>query len=263
MSETASLADRVALVTGAGRGIGRRIAGRLAAEGAHVVLSGRSSDALAATREEIEAAGGRAFVVEADVRDETAMAELVRVATERAGPIDVLVANSGVAGPTAELWNLTLADWQETLAVNLTGVFLACRAVAPGMLARGSGSIVVIGSGTGKNPLPGRTPYAASKAGLIGLVRSLAWELGPHGVRVNLVSPGATEGPRLDAVIEGQARAGGRSVEEVRAAFVSGSALGALTSTEDVAAAVAFLVSDGARAITGEDLNVSMGWVMH
>jgi NAD(P)-dependent dehydrogenase (short-subunit alcohol dehydrogenase family) len=263
VSAAARLDGRAALVTGAGRGIGRQIALRVAAEGARVVLTGRSTDALTRVGEEIERAGGYALVVPGDVRDEQSVNELVSVAREQVGPIELLVANSGIAGPTRELWELSLEDWEETLRVNLTGVFLTCRAVAPEMLERRSGAIVVIGSGTGKNPLAGRTPYAASKAGLIGLVRSLAWELGPHGVRVNLVSPGAIGGERLDGVIERQAAASGRSSQEVRATFVEGSALGQVASAEDVAAAVAFLLSEDARAITGEDLNVSMGWVMH
>ena len=263
MSATARLDGRVALVTGAGRGIGRQIALRLAAEGARVVLTGRSTDALASVGEEIDRAGGYALAVPGDVRDEQSVNELVSVAREQAGPIELLVANSGIAGPTRELWELSLEDWEETLRVNLTGVFLTCRAVIADMLERRSGAIVAIGSGTGKNPLAGRTPYAASKAGLIGLVRSLAWELGPYGVRVNLVSPGAIGGERFDGVVERQAAATGRSPEQVRATFVEGSALGQVASAEDVAAAVAFLLSDEARAITGEDLNVSMGWVMH
>jgi NAD(P)-dependent dehydrogenase (short-subunit alcohol dehydrogenase family) len=257
------LTGRVALVTGAGRGIGRAIANRLAADGATVVLAGRSVEALEAACEEIARAGGRCAVVPVDVREEESVAELALLAREQCGPVDLLVANSGIAGPTDELWRLSLEDWQETLRVNLTGVFLVCRALAPAMVTRRSGSIVVIGSSTGKNPLPRRTPYAASKTGLVGLVRALAWELGPHGVRVNLVSPGATDGERLDAVIARQADGGGRSPEVVRAALIESSPLARLTSAQDVAAVVAFLAGDGAAAITGEDVNVSMGSVMH
>jgi NAD(P)-dependent dehydrogenase (short-subunit alcohol dehydrogenase family) len=252
---------RVALVTGAGRGIGREIALRLAADGAVVALAGRSTDALAAVQAEIEGAGGAAFAIAADVRDEDSVAQLVGTVSQRLGPIDLLVANSGIAGPTLPLWKLGLDDWEETLRVNLTGVFLACRAVAPSMIERRSGSIVVIGSATGKNPMPGRTPYAASKAGLIGLVRTLAWDLGTHGVRVNLVSPGATAGERLDTVIERQAQATGAAPEQVRETLAGRAALRGFTRASDVAAAVAFLASDDAAGITGEDLNVSMGWV--
>jgi NAD(P)-dependent dehydrogenase (short-subunit alcohol dehydrogenase family) len=140
---------------------------------------------------------------------------------------------------------------------------LACKAFLPGMLARRSGSVVVIGSVTGKRPLVNRTPYAASKTALIGLVRTLAWEVGSSGVRVNLVSPGGVEGARIDWVLEQQAVSRGITVEQARAEFAGGAALQRLTSPQDVADAVAFLASPRAAAITGEDLNVSAGLVMY
>lgn len=258
-----SLDGRVALVTGAGRGIGAEIARRLAADGAAVALAGRSTDALEAVAAEIESARGRGLVVPADVRRQDSVEQLFERAAQNLGPIDVVVANSGVAGPTKPLWSVELDEWEQTLAVNLTGVFLTCRAAAPAMIERGSGSIVVIGSATGKNPMAQRTPYAASKAGLIGLVRTLAWDLGPHGVRVNLVSPGATEGERLDTVIERHAQAAGAPREKLRESLARRAALGRLTRAADVAAAVAFLAAEESAGITGEDLNVSAGWVMH
>ncbi|MHB1469244.1 MAG: SDR family NAD(P)-dependent oxidoreductase [Solirubrobacteraceae bacterium] len=257
------LGGRVALVTGAGRGIGREIALRLAADGVAVALAGRSTDALHAVRTEIEGAGGSGLVVAADVRQQDSVEQLFELAARRLGPIDVVVANSGVAGPTKPIWSLELEEWEQTLAVNLTGVFLTCRAAARTMIERGRGSIVVIGSATGKNPMAQRTPYAASKAGLIGLVRTLAWDLGSHGVRVNLVSPGATEGERLDEVIERHAQAAGAPDEKLRESLAKRAALGRLTRGSDVAAAVAFLAEDASAGITGEDLNVSAGWVMH
>jgi NAD(P)-dependent dehydrogenase (short-subunit alcohol dehydrogenase family) len=263
VSDGAPLAGRVALVTGAGRGIGRAIAARLAAEGASVGLLGRSANALAATSAEIAEAGGRSVPVLADVRSEEQLESAVAELREAFGPADVLVANSGVAGPTGQLWQISKDEWGETLAVNLTGVFLSCRAAIPGMLERRRGSIVVIGSATGKRPMAGRTPYAASKMGLIGLVRTLALELGPHDVRVNLVSPGPTEGERLDEVIAGRVAADGGSSERIRERMLAGIPLGRMTRAADVAAAVAFLAGDASAAISGEDLNVSMGWVMH
>jgi NAD(P)-dependent dehydrogenase (short-subunit alcohol dehydrogenase family) len=130
------------------------------------------------------------------------------------------------------------------------------------MLERGSGSIVFVGSTTALNPLPGRSPYAASKSALIGLVRSLALDAGPFGVRVNLVSPGPTAGERLDAVLDGQATARGSTVERLRSEFLAASPLRRLTEPEDVAGAVAFLADDGSRAITGTELTVAAGMVM-
>jgi NAD(P)-dependent dehydrogenase (short-subunit alcohol dehydrogenase family) len=249
----------VALVTGAGQGIGRAIALRLAAEGASLVLTGRTPGTLAKTSALIARAGGAATVQVGDVGDPDAVAALA----EAAGAVDVLVNNSGIAGPTKPLWELTPQEWEATMRVNVTGVFLMCRAFLPAMIERGSGSVVVIGSMTGKRPLPGRTPYAASKTALIGLVRTLAHEAGPHGVRVNLVSPGPIGGPRLEAVAAAQARSRGIGAGEVLEAMRAESPLARITAAEDVADAVAFLASPAAKGVTGEDLNVSSGLVMH
>lgn len=253
---------KVALVTGAGQGLGRQIALRLAAEGASVALAARSGDKLNQVAAEIREAGGQALPVVVDITDEGAVAAARDEVVGRLGAVDVLVNNSGIGGPTAPLWDQTLADWEETFRVNVTGTFLCCRAFLPQMLARNSGSIVIVGSMTGKRPLNGRTPYAASKTALIGLVRTLAWEVGPSGVRVNLVSPGAIDGPRLEGVLEGQAQAAGISVAEARAAFTSGSPLGRVVTADQVADGVLYLASDDAAAVTGEDLNVSAGAVM-
>ncbi len=141
-----------------------------------------------------------------DLRDVGAIAQL----PQACGPIDTLVANSGVSGPTAPAWEVELEEWEATLRVNVTGGFLLARALLPDMLERGSGSVVFIGSTTAARPLPGRAPYSASKSALIGLVRSLALDAGPFGVRVNLVTPGPTAGDRLDAVLDGQAYARAR-----------------------------------------------------
>jgi NAD(P)-dependent dehydrogenase (short-subunit alcohol dehydrogenase family) len=256
---SAELEGRTAVVTGASQGVGRVIAARFAREGARVVLAARSRERLEETAAEIEAAGGSALVVPVDL---TVAADVDRLAAE-AGPVDTIVANSGIAGPTAELWNIDRAEWEETIAVNLTGTFLLCRALLPAMVERGSGSVVAIGSSTGKRPLWGRTPYAASKLGLVGLVRTLAAELGPHGVRANLISPGGVEGPRIDAVIHEQARARGTSYEAVYSEHVKTVPLRRLVTADEIASAAVFLASDASASITGEDLNVSGGSVMH
>lgn len=260
--EGRELDGRLAVVTGAGRGIGRAIALDLAAAGASVVLAARSTDELEGVRAEVAAAGGTALAVPTDLRRPADLDALAaRVA--RLGVADVVVANSGIAGPTGPLWELEPDAFAKTLAVNVTGTFLLLRALLPPMVARGSGSVVAVGSATGKHPLPGRTPYAASKLGLVGLVRTLAWELGPHGVRCNLVSPGPVAGPRLDDVLRAQADARGVEPAQVRGEFDARSPLGRPVAPEEVAGAVRWLASDRAAAITGEDLNVSTGWVMH
>ena len=174
---------------------------------------------------------------------------------ERFGAPDALVLAAGIPGPTAPLWEIAPEDWDATLRANLTGVYPTCRAFLPGMVARGCGSVVVIGSMTGKRPLPGRTPYAAAKTALIGLVRTLAWDAGSHGVRVNLVSPGPgrRRAARPRARRAGPGRRGG--VPRRLAARPLRHAgrrrrRGALPVLRR-------------RSITGEDLNVSGGTVMH
>lgn len=249
---------RTALVTGAGRGIGRTIAQRLAADGARVLCAGRNVAGLEETAAAIAAAEGTATVLPLDLRDGGAIAEL----PIRCGPIDTLVSNSGVSGPQAPIWEVEPDEWEATLRVNLTGGFLLSRAVLPDMLERGSGSVVFIGSTTGSRPLAGRGAYAASKSALIGFVRTLALDAGPFGVRVNLVSPGPTNGDRLDAVLDGQAVARGSTPERLRSEFLAASPLRRLTEPADVANAVAFLAGDAAQGMTGVELIVSSGAVM-
>jgi NAD(P)-dependent dehydrogenase (short-subunit alcohol dehydrogenase family) len=263
VSQLVRLAGKVAVVTGAGRGIGSAIALAYAAEGASVALAARSEDALEGVAATIEQAGGRALPVVTDVRDPVEVARLARTVAGALGEVDVLVNNCGIAGPTAVLWEIDPLEWDATLRTNLTGTYLCCRAFLPEMVARGSGSVVVIGSGTGKRPLFGRTPYATTKLGLVGLVRTLAVEAGPHGVRVNLISPGAVEGERLDAIVDAQSRAKGITLAQARDEMRSVSPLGRLVGPEDVARAAVFLASDEAASITGEDLNVTAGAVMH
>jgi len=177
--------------------------------------------------------------------------------------VHTVVANAGVAGPTAPLQEIALADWRECVATDLDGVFLTFRAFVPDLIDAGAGSLIAMSSMTGKRPLHGRTPYAAAKMGLIGLVRSLALELGPHSIRVNAVCPGAVAGTRIDDVIRRQAAAMGISEEQALAAFTEASPLGRLVEAGEVAAACAYLASDAAASITGEDLNVTAGVVMY
>jgi NAD(P)-dependent dehydrogenase (short-subunit alcohol dehydrogenase family) len=253
---------RVAVVTGANRGIGRATAVALAADGFTVAVTARDTATLKETIDDVEAVGGTAAAVACDVRDEASVAAMAAVAHEL-GPVHTVVANAGVAGPTAPLREMSLADWRDCVATDLDGVFLTFRALIPDLVAAGEGSLIAISSMTGKRPLHGRTPYAAAKMGVIGLVRTLALELGPHRIRVNAVCPGAVAGPRIDDVIARQAAARGITEAAALAAFTEAAPLGRLVKAEEVAAACAYLASDAAAAITGEDLNVTAGVVMY
>jgi NAD(P)-dependent dehydrogenase (short-subunit alcohol dehydrogenase family) len=253
----------VAVVTGAGRGIGREIALALAGAGADVVLAGRDPSTLEATAEVAAGAGAATLCVRTDVTSEDQLEALAVAAFDRFGAVDALVANSGVGGPSGPLWELDRESWEETFAVNVTGVFLSARAFLPSMLERGRGSIAVIGSMTGKRPLWGRTPYAASKLALVGLVRTLAVEAAPSGVRVNLVSPGPVAGERMDWVFRAQAEGRGISPEEAREEMVSQIPIGRLIEPREVADAVVSLTLGELSAVTGADLNVSGGMVMY
>jgi len=256
------LSTRVAAVTGANRGIGRAIAVALAASGFTVAASARDPASLAGTVAAAGKAGGTAVPLACDVRDEASVAAMAAQA-QALGPVHAVVANAGVAGPTRPLHEITLGDWRDTLATDLDGVFLTFRAFIPAMIERRDGSLIAISSMTGKRPLHGRTPYAAAKMGVIGLVRTLATELGPYRIRVNAVCPGPVAGPRIDEVIRKQAAARGITEEQARAAFTGASPLGRLVEAGEVAAACAFLASEDSAAVTGEDLNVAAGVVMY
>ncbi len=263
MSPPASPVPPVAVVTGANRGIGRAITVAFAAAGFAVAAGARDLASLADTVEEAERAGGSAVPVACDVRDEVSVEALAAWA-ERIGPVRAVVANAGIAGPTAPLHEITLADWRETLAVGLDGVFLTFRAFIPAMIQRrAGGSLIAISSMTGKRPLPGRTPYAAAKMGVIGLVRTLATELGPHDIRVNAVCPGFVAGPRIEQVLSRQAAVRGIAEERVRGEVTALSPLRRMVRPEEVAATCVYLASGDSAGITGEDVNVTAGVVMY
>jgi 3-oxoacyl-[acyl-carrier protein] reductase len=193
------LSGRVAIVTGAGRGIGHAVAGAFAREGAAVVLGARSTRELETAAREITEAGGRALVVPTDVREEPAVVAMVKRAVGEYGRVDILVTAAGNAafGPVADS---KAADWDELLAVNLRGAMLCCAAVLPVMVSQRSGTIITIGSVVTSRVLTGSAAYTASKYGMLGFSRVLAEELRPHGVRVGVLSAGATDTPLWDAI---------------------------------------------------------------
>lgn len=199
------LAGQVAVVTGAGRGIGRAISSALAREGAAVVLAARSGPELDGVAHEIEQAGGRALAVPTDVRQEASVEALVRRALAEWRQVDVLVNAAGVA-TFAPVTDAKLDDWDQMLAVNLRGAVLCCRAVLPAMIGRRRGTIINVGSVVTSRSLTGSAAYTASKYGLLGFSRVLAEEMRSHGVRVGVLSAGATDTPLWDAMPGAPAR---------------------------------------------------------
>ena len=256
-------ASRTVLITGASQGIGRELAVAFAGAGDALVLAARNASNLEGTAAAAQALGAETLVVPTDITDPARVQAMGQAAIERFGRVDVLVNNSGIGGPSGPMWELDLERWREAFAVNVEGVFLVSKEILPAMIERQSGSVIIIGSITGKRPLWGRTPYASTKAALIGLMRTLAVEAGEHGVRVNLISPGFVAGPRLDWVIKSQAEGRGMSEEDVRGEMEAESALNRLTQPQDVAQAALFLASDEAAGLTGADLNVNSGAVMY
>jgi len=268
MSAEQRFGGRVVLVTGAGRGIGRAIALAFAAEGAAIALVGTKTDPLKKVADEIAAASGRALPLTGDVSREEDVHRFVTQAEGALGPIEVLINNAGITGPTAPAVEIPVAEWERVLAVDLTGPFLCSREVLKVMMARARsvpdkpaarGAIINIGSIAGKISYPQRTPYAAAKWGLIGFTLTLAEEAGPFGIRVNCICPGPVKGELLDGVIEARARMMGAPVEVVRQKFVSLTMLKRMVTHEDVAATALFLASDAARNITGQAIDVSGG----
>jgi NAD(P)-dependent dehydrogenase (short-subunit alcohol dehydrogenase family) len=251
-----------AFVTGASQGIGRVIATELAAEGANVALAARS-DGIYETESMIDDED-RTLAVETDVTDEDSVAAAIDTTVERFGGLDCLVNNAGIAGPTKPVEEITVEEWQHTMDVNVLGPFLCTKHAAPHLRASERGSVVNIGSISGKRPLTDRTPYTASKMAVIGLNRTLAFELGDDDVTVNAICPGATRGDRIERVIQGQADAQGISFEEAkRKVFSEDAALGRLVEPEDVAGMVAYLASERGRRITAQDVNVDGGTVWY
>ncbi len=254
------LRDRIAMITGSSRGIGRTTALAMADEGAHLVLLGLDSEGLRDVADRVEAAGRHALVCRADVSRPEEVRRAVDQALDRFGRIDILVNNAAITGPTAPLTDVSLAEWEHTLAVNLTGPFLCCRAVLPQMIERRSGRIINISSIGGRRAYPLRAPYAVSKAGLLMLTRTLAAEVGEHNIQVNAICPGPVAGERMRRVIEIRARETGLTVEETERQFVERTALGRMVEERDVAALILFLASDDGSNITGAVFDVTAGY---
>jgi 3-oxoacyl-[acyl-carrier protein] reductase len=258
------LKGQVAVVTGGGRGIGRAIALRFAAEGAAVVVTARGEAEIGSVAKEIEQAGGRALAVQGDVSQEAGAEKIVSAAREAFGTIHILVNNAGIYGPVKPIEKITPSEWDDVLAVNLRGAFLMSRAVLPEMYQRGSGAIVNLTTIAAKVPFALNGPYAASKAGLMGLTRTLAAEGAKRGVRVNAVSPGPVAETKMWTELE-QNLADNLQIgrEEMAKNVAAGILQGRPQTADEIAAAALFLVSDAASAITGQILNVDGGMAFY
>jgi NAD(P)-dependent dehydrogenase (short-subunit alcohol dehydrogenase family) len=251
--------DRVAIVTGGGKGIGRAVSFAFAAEGAIVVMAARDLSSMEDTAKEIRSRGGSADALVTDVRYEDQVKALVAQTMNKYGRIDVLVNNSAIGGPTVNIMDMDLNDWNDVIAINLTGSMLCAREVLKPMIAAGKGSIINISSEGGRSGFAMRSPYAVSKRGVIALTETLAIEVGEYGIRVNCISPGRVRGERVENVAKAKAQALGLSYGEVMASMTIDCSLRRFVEPSEVADAAVFLASDAAAAITGETLVVSCG----
>lgn len=272
------LDGRVALVTGAGRGHGKAVAIRFAEEGAAVAVCDiLPVDELdGSVGERIRAAGAESLCSQTDVSKEEQVRKLVQQTIDRFGTIDILVNVVGIAGPTKDVWQMSLEEWRETLAVNLDSAFLGCKYALPEMIRKRRGRVINFSSGTGKQPLSHRTPYATSKMGVLGFTRTLAADVGRYNITVNAICPGSHEerGVELERA-RAQYRGETFDEEAVRNRYREPRPNAVLAGrwcgdegfvekgagSEEAAAIALFLASDDAASMTGQDIN-SGGWVM-
>ncbi|OHV81970.1 SDR family NAD(P)-dependent oxidoreductase [Ensifer sp. LCM 4579] len=255
----APTSKRVALVTGAGSGIGKAIALRLARDGVAVAALGHTPEETATTVDEIRAWGGDALALKADVRHEADMRKAVEKLIGNFGRLDVVVANAGINGVWAPVEDLKPQEWDETIATNLRGTYLTLHFCVPHLKAAGGGAIVVVSSinGTRTFTTPGATAYSATKAAQVAMVKQLALELGKHQIRINAVCPGA-----IETKISDNTSQRGRDEASIPVKWPEGDiplTEGKPGEPEDVADVVCFLVSDAARHVTGSPVWVDGG----
>jgi len=236
------------LITAGASGIGQAMAQAYGDAGFDVWVTDVDADALAACP-----AGWECH--HADASDETAMAA-VFAALGAAGGLDVLCANAGIAGPTALVEDVALAEWQRCVSVNLEGAFLAAKYAAPLMKDRGAGAMVFTSSTAGIYGYPNRAPYAAAKWAVIGLMKTLAMELGPFGIRANAICPGAVIGPRMEGVMQREAAAKGMTRDQVYQGYAAGTSMRSFVRAQDVTDMALFLGSDQARLVSGQVISV-------
>jgi len=245
--------DKVAIVTGAGRGIGKAIAQKLAAEGAKVAVADLLLDNAESTVREIQASGGEAMAIKADVTQAEDVAAMVETVQERYGQIDALVNNAGW-DKVEPFLESTPETWDKVININLKGVFYTCQAVLPVMIRQGSGKIVNIGSDAGRVGSSGEAVYSATKGGVIAFTKTLAREMAKHKINVNVVSPGPADTPLFQEIAGYNPK--------ITSALERAIPFRRLAEPEDIANAVCFFASDEAGYVTGQTLSVSGGLTM-
>jgi len=237
------------LITAGGSGIGRAMGEAFAAAGHQVWVTDIDADAMAALPK-----GWRGSTM--DAADEPAIEALFADISRDWGGLDVLCANAGIAGPTAQIEDVALADWQRCVSVNLEGAFLAAKYAAPMMKQARSGAMILTSSTAGLFGYPNRAPYSAAKWAIIGLMKTLAMELGPFGIRANAICPGAVEGPRMEGVLEREAATKNMTRDQVYQGYASGTSMRTWVMAEDIANMAVFLGSDAARRVSGQVIAV-------
>jgi NAD(P)-dependent dehydrogenase (short-subunit alcohol dehydrogenase family) len=259
-----NLAGRIAIVTGAGKGMGPVIAETLAREGADLMFGGRDLDPLEAVAESVRQIGRRAAVARCNVSEAADVEAMVGQTLQRfGGRVDILVNAAGGTGPVEKSTIETDPDqFDDVVAVNMKGCYLTIRAVLPTMMKQHFGKIVNVGGTFGLRGRALRMAYSATKWGLRGIMKSVALEAGPYNINVNNVCPGIVDGPRVENTLEVKARRLGKTIEEVRRDSAAEYALRRFSTPEDVANVIAFLCSEKSRQITGQDIAVDGGWVI-
>jgi NAD(P)-dependent dehydrogenase (short-subunit alcohol dehydrogenase family) len=259
--ELMKLKDKVAIVTGGGTGIGKAIGLALAGEGATVVLAARDLPRLEQAVEDIKSRGGKAQAVQTDISDHEQVKKMVAEVIKDFGRIDILV-NNAARGTfnNADVVDMNLKEWHDSLAINLTGMMLCSREALRHMITRKSGNIINISSVAGISGVPKESPYAASKWGVIGLTETLAIEAGRFGIRVNCISPGATRTQEFEDWVKVSAADAGISYEEMMGKITDNNAVKRIAEPSEIAACVVFLASDDSSAITGHNLVASCGF---
>ncbi len=246
------MAKKTVLISGAASGIGRSIAEAFIAEGAQIHICDTSAGAIA----EFLEANPNTSATLADVSNSGDVDKVFTEFEERYGQLNILINNAGISGPSAAVEDVATEDWDHCIAVNLSGAFYMTNRAVPLLKQAGGGSIINMSSSAGLFGTPLRSPYAASKWGLIGLTKTWAMELGPHNIRVNAVCPGCVSGPRIDGVIERDAEERGVSPEEIRDVYERQSSMRTFVLPEEISDTVLFLASEKAGKVSGQAMSV-------